>query len=77
MSIELAMSRRDLLKRSVVAGITGMGAFTFSAPLLASTGLLLPANYANQADAAAFWAKPRSEERRVGKECRYRWAPIH
>ncbi len=36
-----------------------MGAFTFSAPLLASTGLLLPANYANQADAAAFWAKPR------------------
>ncbi|HHM6453940.1 TPA: thiol:disulfide interchange protein DsbG [Pseudomonas aeruginosa] len=59
MSIELAMSRRDLLKRSVVAGIAGMGAFTFSAPLLASTGLLLPANYANQADAAAFWAKPR------------------
>jgi len=59
MSIELAMSRRELLKRSVVAGITGMGAFTFSAPLLASTGLLLPANYANQADAAAFWAKPR------------------
>ncbi|SUC99362.1 putative secreted protein [Pseudomonas aeruginosa] len=27
MSIELAMTRRDLLKRSVVAGIAGMGSF--------------------------------------------------
>src|SRR3712207_9094183 len=23
------------------------------------------------------WGKPRSEERRVGKECRSRWSPYH
>ena len=26
---------------------------------------------------AAFPARPRSEERRVGKECRSRWSPYH
>ena len=25
----------------------------------------------------ALWAKGRSEERRVGKECRSRWSPYH
>src|SRR3712207_686568 len=25
----------------------------------------------------AWWSKPRSEERRVGKECRSRWSPYH
>src|SRR2546430_2203746 len=24
-----------------------------------------------------FWVTPRSEERRVGKECRSRWSPYH
>ena len=24
-----------------------------------------------------YWAFPRSEERRVGKECRSRWSPYH
>ena len=23
------------------------------------------------------FTRPRSEERRVGKECRYRWSPYH
>ena len=27
--------------------------------------------------AVAFFATPRSEERRVGKECRSRWSPYH
>src|SRR2546429_7650132 len=26
---------------------------------------------------AVFWFHPRSEERRVGKECRSRWSPYH
>src|SRR5687767_4998742 len=29
------------------------------------------------ARAGAFIDRPRSEERRVGKECRYRWAAYH
>src|SRR5690554_7152601 len=29
------------------------------------------------ADLLAFLACPRSEERRVGKECRSRWSPYH
>src|SRR5437016_7057992 len=29
------------------------------------------------ADDASDWAHQRSEERRVGKECRSRWAPYH
>src|SRR2546427_12292076 len=28
-------------------------------------------------DGARFWAEVRSEERRVGKECRSRWSPYH
>ncbi|KAG0166431.1 hypothetical protein DFQ28_007586 [Apophysomyces sp. BC1034] len=36
-----------------------MGAAAYSNPLLASTGLLLPQNYANDQEAAAFWSKPR------------------
>src|SRR5256886_4413679 len=28
-------------------------------------------------DGSRFWANVRSEERRVGKECRSRWSPYH
>ena len=31
----------------------------------------------NLSDLAACGARPRSEERRVGKECRSRWSPYH
>ena len=31
----------------------------------------------NRAEAAASAAEERSEERRVGKECRSRWSPYH
>src|SRR5256885_14088975 len=36
-------------------------------------------SYNNIADADAAWecVKSRSEERRVGKECRSRWSPYH
>ena len=35
--------------------------------------LLIPSN----AQGTAWCALPRSEERRVGKECRSRWSPYH
>ncbi len=53
------MNRRAFIKRSILAGITGMGAATFSNPILAKTGFLLPQNYANDQVAAEFWAQPR------------------
>jgi len=59
-SLELAMRRRDFLKRSIRLGVLAMGASSFANPLRASTGLLLPAYYASDAEAAAFWAKPRT-----------------
>src|SRR5256886_3628492 len=31
----------------------------------------------NDFDIIAFWTTDRSEERRVGKECRSRWSPYH
>ncbi|CAG9169773.1 YcbK family protein [Cupriavidus pinatubonensis] len=59
MSLALATGRRAFLKRSIVAGVAGMGAATISNPLMASSGLLLPEYYAGAQEAAAFWAKPR------------------
>ena len=40
-----------------------------------NTGTTNPADY--QADAFVFQLDRRSEERRVGKECRSRWSPYH
>ena len=42
--------------------------------LLISVGCIYPANYAEQKINEAY---DRSEERRVGKECRSRWSPYH
>src|SRR2546421_3519802 len=44
------------------------GAYARKAPRRAGRGLALPARAAG---------RPRSEERRVGKECRSRWSPYH
>lgn len=60
MGLELQMSRRAFIKRSILAGVAGMGCATMSNPLLAKTGLLLPQYYASEQEAAAFWAKPRT-----------------
>src|SRR3712207_9316638 len=45
----------------------------------AAAWLLLSRNYLNAEVYAgkADWANARSEERRVGKECRSRWSPYH
>ena len=33
--------------------------------------------YLKELGVDAIWLSPRSEERRVGKECRSRWSPYH
>ena len=40
--------------------------------------LIVPKPDASGIDSLSFhWPKSRSEERRVGKECRSRWSPYH
>ena len=43
----------------------------------ASPPLLMPPELAEWAQGADLRADDRSEERRVGKECRSRWSPYH
>src|SRR3989449_2180237 len=38
---------------------------------------LIAASAGNHAQAVSYHATKRSEERRVGKECRSRWSPYH
>lgn len=58
--LDCLRSRRRFLTHAIVAGATAMGLCTRSNPLLASTGYLLPTNYADPATASAFWARPRT-----------------
>lgn len=51
-------ARRNCLK-AILAGIVGMGMSSYSNPLLAKTGLLLPQYYADDNTSAEFWARPR------------------
>ncbi|MDH0342141.1 YcbK family protein [Chromobacterium haemolyticum] len=60
MSLELLMSRRAFLQRSILGGIAAMSAASMSNPLLAKTGLLLPQTAASEQEAAVFWARPRT-----------------
>ena len=41
------------------------------------TDVIIPARYLNSSDPAELATHCRSEERRVGKECRSRWSPYH
>ena len=43
---------------------------------IGSTGMV-PVFYHKDAEVAKKVVKARSEERRVGKECRSRWSPYH
>lgn len=56
----LLKRRREFLTKSVVMGMAGLGAASWSNPLLAKTGLLLPQYYANAQEAQDFWARPRT-----------------
>src|SRR5260221_869486 len=57
----------------------GTGAFPLASSLLAQSTMLLPKT--NDPPSGTIIVseqdQPRSEERRVGKECRSRWSPYH
>jgi uncharacterized protein YcbK (DUF882 family) len=60
MHVDQLRRRRVFLKRSIMLGLGAMGASSFANPLRQQSGLLLPQYYANEQDAAAFWAQPRT-----------------
>src|SRR2546426_1861075 len=63
---------------SLVAGLGAIGALIFLlAPRLAAVLPALPALLWGALAVAAGAGALRSEERRVGKECRSRWSPYH
>ena len=64
-------SRRALLRRA--AAIGGLSVLSLSAPTAALAISCLPAGSCVDKQCA----NGRSEERRVGKECRSRWSPYH
>ena len=45
--------------------------------VLSGAGMSAESGISTFRDAGGLWDKYRSEERRVGKECRSRWSPYH
>ena len=65
--------RRDFIKKAGLVTAVGVGATALSAPYgYAATN---PIKWRLQTYSGA--PLGRSEERRVGKECRSRWSPYH
>ena len=63
-----------------MAGIEKMGAYATAVVGLAAvtlTGIAVVQGYIDSGAVNASVAANRSEERRVGKECRSRWSPYH
>src|SRR3712207_6816735 len=64
-----------------ILGHNGSGKSTLAkhlnALLLPSGGTLLVGGYDTSDPANTYPVRQRSEERRVGKECRSRWSPYH
>ena len=72
--------RKFLLKSARTIGLVVLGSLTWSAYLSevkASNLILRPPAALKEDDFLATCIKCRSEERRVGKECRSRWSPYH
>ena len=61
---------RSWLKTMLTAVLQGKGVNTVTLSQLVGKGTSAEANYND-------WMTERSEERRVGKECRSRWSPYH
>ena len=68
-----------LLERLLAAAIFNQGFATieYAASAIVDMTLHLSAAGEDGLDVVAFEADARSEERRVGKECRSRWSPYH
>jgi len=63
------------MRRIAVTGTSGSGKSTVARILGARLGL--PVVELDALFWGPAWTEPRSEERRVGKECRSRWSPYH
>src|SRR5882672_2772400 len=66
-AIHLSFTERASKQKAASTTAFSRGAFRFSR---ASAPIVLAARRTP-------WVSARSEERRVGKECRYRWSPYH
>ena len=64
------MHVNDLLTIAVTSGASDLHLKVGSYPMMRVRGSLVPASEDKRLD-------HRSEERRVGKECRSRWSPYH
>ena len=60
---------------AVLTAVMAVCAFAGTTPVAAAT--LSAKQYINKMAKATEKLKSRSEERRVGKECRSRWSPYH
>ena len=71
-------NRRNFLK-SLTAGAAGLTVFPFFGSTLETPLEEINHSFidASNDTSEAFWEGVRSEERRVGKECRSRWSPYH
>src|SRR5712692_11536682 len=69
--IEVATGRQGTV------GVGMPGALSPATGLVKNANSLCLNNRAFDRDLAAALGRPRSEERRVGKECRSRWSPYH
>src|SRR2546426_4176825 len=69
---------RLLVKRVEVLAVLGvLGALLGAFALLVAQEVAIGAERAGGVALELQGASPRSEERRVGKECRSRWSPYH
>src|SRR5690554_8201546 len=79
------MSGRDAAKHAQRGNLLRLGSGAYARPgdLLTWEGGVYGLQYSESPPELSFWPggetalRLRSEERRVGKECRSRWAPYH
>ena len=70
------MSERGVALILVLLVMMTLSALSMSLAVMVSTESRVAANYRDGIE-VLYGAEARSEERRVGKECRSRWSPYH
>ena len=68
------MSEKDIRAISAICGIVILESFAIMNGI---DGTILTMVVATLAGLGGYYIRGRSEERRVGKECRSRWSPYH